>query len=171
MSEWRLRYVLATAVILFAVPTLAGASEIAVDQRDMQFVPDALTINVGDSAAAMLSALAAVLAMLLAALICGRIAGRVGGQLERAEEALLRSQEELEARVVERTRELRLAKELLYESRFIDATEARELGQQRGLGICAGPRTPHERADTQGASAAQDVQSIGALGMHSAHHD
>ena len=58
-----------------------------------------VTIYVGDSAAAILAALAAVLAMLLAGLLCGRIARRVGGQLQRAEEALRCSQEELEARV------------------------------------------------------------------------
>jgi signal transduction histidine kinase len=74
-----------------------------------------VTINVGDSAAAILSALSAVLAVLIAALICARIARRVGGQLERAEEALLHAQEELEGRVVERTRELSQAKELLEE--------------------------------------------------------
>jgi signal transduction histidine kinase len=74
-----------------------------------------VTINVGDSAAAILSALAAVLAMLLAGLICGRIARRVGGQLELAEAALLLAQQELEGRVTERTRELQQAKELLEE--------------------------------------------------------
>lgn len=74
-----------------------------------------VTIYVGDSAAAILSALAAVLGMLLAALICGRIAGRIGGQLDQAEAALLQAQELLEARVAERTRELRQAKELLEE--------------------------------------------------------
>ena len=47
-----------------------------------------VTIYVGDSAAAILSALTAVVAMLLAGLLCGRIARRVGGQIERAEEAL-----------------------------------------------------------------------------------
>jgi signal transduction histidine kinase len=72
-----------------------------------------VTLNVGDSAAAIFSALAAVGAMLLAALICGRIARRVGGQLEQAEEALRRAHEELEARVAQRTGELRLAKDLL----------------------------------------------------------
>ena len=74
-----------------------------------------VTIYVGDSAAAILSALAAVLAMLLAGLLCGRIARRVGGQIERAEEALRCSQEELEDRVDERTGELQQAKELLEE--------------------------------------------------------
>ena len=74
-----------------------------------------VTIYVGDSAAAILSALAAVLAMLLAGLICGRIARRVGGQIEEAEEALRCSQEELEARVKKRTAELQQAKELLEE--------------------------------------------------------
>jgi two-component system, NtrC family, sensor kinase len=74
-----------------------------------------ITINVGDSAAAIMSALSAVLAMLLAGVICARISRRVGGQLERAEEALLLAREELEGRVAERTRELRQAKELLEE--------------------------------------------------------
>jgi signal transduction histidine kinase len=74
-----------------------------------------VTINVGDSAAAILSALSAVLAMVLAGVICARIARRVGGQLERAEEALLQAQEALEGRVAARTRELSQAKELLEE--------------------------------------------------------
>jgi two-component system NtrC family sensor kinase len=74
-----------------------------------------VTINVGDSAAAILSALSAVLAMIIAGVICARIARRVGGQLERAEEALLLSQEALEGRVAERTRELRQANALLDE--------------------------------------------------------
>jgi signal transduction histidine kinase len=74
-----------------------------------------VTIYVGDSAAAILSALTAVLAMLLAALLCGRIATRVGGELQRAEAALRQAGEELEARVIERTSELRHAKELLEE--------------------------------------------------------
>jgi signal transduction histidine kinase len=74
-----------------------------------------VTTHVGDSAAAILSAVAAVLAMLLAGLLCGRIARRVGGELQRAEEALLRAQEELEARVAERTGALRQATELLEE--------------------------------------------------------
>jgi signal transduction histidine kinase len=51
--------------------------------------------------------------MLLAGVICGRISRRVGGQLERAEEALLLAQQELEGRVAERTQELWQAKELL----------------------------------------------------------
>ena len=72
-----------------------------------------VTINVGDSAAAILSALSAVLAILMAGVICARIARRVGGQLDRAEAALLRAQEDLEGRVAERTGELRRAKELL----------------------------------------------------------
>jgi signal transduction histidine kinase len=74
-----------------------------------------VTITVGDSAAAILSALAAVVAMLSAGVLCGRIARRVGGQLERAEAALLRAQEELEARVAARTSELQQAKELVEE--------------------------------------------------------
>ena len=72
-----------------------------------------VTIYVGDSAAAILSALTAVVAILLAGLLCGRIARRVGGQIQRAEEALRRSQEELEDRVIARTGELQQAKELL----------------------------------------------------------
>jgi two-component system NtrC family sensor kinase len=74
-----------------------------------------VTLNVGDSAAALFSALAAVLAMLISAWICGRIARRVGGQLEIAEAALLRAQEELEHRVADRTSELSRAKGLLEE--------------------------------------------------------
>jgi plastocyanin len=35
--------------LLAAVATEAGAAEIAVDQHDMLFVPDAITINAGDS--------------------------------------------------------------------------------------------------------------------------
>jgi len=74
-----------------------------------------VTLYVGDSAAAILSALTAVLAMLLAGLLCGRIARRVGGQIDRAELALRDSQEELEARVAKRTGQLQQAKELLEE--------------------------------------------------------
>ena len=49
MSRWRSHKVLATTAILVAAPTRAAAAEVAVDQRDMQFVPGAVAINAGDS--------------------------------------------------------------------------------------------------------------------------
>jgi len=40
---------LAAVITCFAIATGAGAAEVAVDQRDMQFVPGSVAINVGDS--------------------------------------------------------------------------------------------------------------------------
>ena len=47
MNRWLSRSVLATAFV--AAATRAGAAEVAVDQRDMLFVPSAVMINAGDS--------------------------------------------------------------------------------------------------------------------------
>ncbi len=69
----------------------------------------------GRSFAALMSASSIVLALIVAGLICARIAERVGGQLERAETALKKANEDLEAKVIERTRELSTAKALLEE--------------------------------------------------------
>src|SRR5690349_21329745 len=49
MISKAVRRALAAVITCFAVATGAGAAEIAVDQRDMQFVPNTVTIAVGDS--------------------------------------------------------------------------------------------------------------------------
>ncbi len=67
----------------------------------------------GGRTAAMFTALATVNALLLGALLCARLSGRVGERIEQAEEALRLANDELEARVADRTRELCRAKALL----------------------------------------------------------
>ena len=65
-----------------------------------------VTTTAGSSSAAISSAALAAAAIVLFGVICARIAGRVGGQIERAEAELQRANDLLEAKVVERTREL-----------------------------------------------------------------
>lgn len=65
-----------------------------------------VTTTAGASSAAISSAALAAAAILLFGAICERVAGRVGGRLERAEAELKTSHDLLEAKVVERTREL-----------------------------------------------------------------
>jgi signal transduction histidine kinase len=61
----------------------------------------------GASTAAISSAALATASIILFAAICERIAGRVGGQIERAEAELRQAHDLLEAKVEERTRELK----------------------------------------------------------------
>jgi hypothetical protein len=72
-----------------------------------------VSTSLGASTAAICSAVMATLAMILVGVICERVAGHVGERIERAEEALRKSHDELEDRVAERTRELVQAKALL----------------------------------------------------------
>ena len=67
----------------------------------------------GGRLSALVTAVGTVVALLLGAVLCARISGRVGERIERAEEALRRANDELEARVAERSRELTLAKSQL----------------------------------------------------------
>jgi len=69
--------------------------------------------HAGRPSAALTSAAALVVALIVVGLICARIADRVGGQLDRAEEALRRANDELEAKVEGRTRELTRARDQL----------------------------------------------------------
>jgi serine/threonine-protein kinase len=72
-----------------------------------------VTINVGDYHPALVSAGSAVLSVLLVGAICDQISRQIGERIERAEEALRKAHDELEDRVVERTRELVQTKALL----------------------------------------------------------
>ena len=65
-----------------------------------------VTTTAGSSSAAISSAALAAAAIVLFGVICVRIAGRVGGQIERAEAELQRTNDFLEFKVGERTREL-----------------------------------------------------------------
>jgi signal transduction histidine kinase len=78
-------------------------------------------------AAAIVTALAVAAAVAVAGLLCAMIAGRIGDRLERAEAALRRANDELESRVLERTRELRQAKDLLEERNRMLEESADEL--------------------------------------------
>ena len=62
---------------------------------------------------ALVTAVGTVVALLVGAVLCARISGRFGEQIECAEEALKRANDELEVRVAERSRELTLAKSQL----------------------------------------------------------
>ena len=72
-----------------------------------------VTSKAGASTAALSSAALAAASILLFGLICERMALRFGGQLEKAEAALQRANDELEEKVEDRTRELTRANAVL----------------------------------------------------------
>jgi signal transduction histidine kinase len=74
-----------------------------------------VAIAAGGHLAALFAALATIVAVLLGAWICVRMSGRVGERIERAETALRLANDELEARVSDRTSELSGAKAQLEE--------------------------------------------------------
>ncbi len=67
----------------------------------------------GGRLSVLVTAVGTVVALLVGAVLCARISGKVGERIEHAEEALRRANDELEARVVERSRELNVAKSQL----------------------------------------------------------
>jgi signal transduction histidine kinase len=79
------------------------------------------------SSMALATAAALVIAIVIAAALCAAFAGRIGGQLDRAEAELRQANELLESRVLDRTRDLREAKQMLEERNLQLQESAAEL--------------------------------------------
>jgi two-component system NtrC family sensor kinase len=125
------------------------------------WVTHVVSTTAGASSAAISSAAMATAALFLCALVVEQVAGRVGRRLDRAEATLRLAQDELEAKVADRTRELRTANQTVAQAFQALSLAHNELQQtHRELQITQGRMLEQAKLASLGQTAAGVAHEI-----------